>query len=77
MQTQIPQNDNLGPRRLLRRNRAAAYVSLSETKFDQLVTDGRLPKPARVDGCVLWDIRRLDAAVDLLVEPDNDTWAGF
>jgi predicted DNA-binding transcriptional regulator AlpA len=53
-----------GPRRGLRRDDAAAYVGVSPSKFDQLVADGRMPKPKRVDGCVIWDRRRLDAAFD-------------
>jgi hypothetical protein len=35
---------------------------LSSTKFDELVADGRMPKPKRVDGCVIWDRVQLDAA---------------
>lgn len=56
------------PRRGLRREDAAAYVGVSPTKFDALVEDGRMPKPFRIDGCVLWDIRRLDLAFDALSE---------
>lgn len=56
-------------RRALRREDAAGYVGVSPTKFDQLVADGRMPRPFRIDGCVLWDIRKLDAAIDLLSDP--------
>ena len=55
------------PRRALRRADAALYAGVSPTKFDALVADGRLPKAVRVDGCLLWDIRALDAALDRLL----------
>lgn len=53
----------------LRRPEAAAYVGLGETKFDELVKDGRMPPPKRIDGRVVWDRRALDAAFDAL--PDD------
>ena len=64
------------PRRGLRREDAARYVGLSPTKFDALVADGRMPKAKRIDGCVVWDIRKLDAAFDDLPdgEVENDPW---
>lgn len=66
-----------GPRRGLRRPEAAHYVGVGESKFDQMVADGRMPKPFRIDGCVLWDIRRLDLAIDeIAANPaEEDTWA--
>ena len=66
------------PRRGLRRQHAATYVGVSPTKFDQWVKDGRMPKPIRIDGCVIWDIRKLDLAWDALGEDDAvDGWADF
>ncbi len=50
--------------RLLNREQAAAYVSLSPNKFDQLVGDGRMPRPRVIDRRRAWDVRSLDAAVD-------------
>ena len=50
------------PRFALRRAEAAASVGLSVTKFDQLVRDGRMPKPKRIDGAVLWDAESLRMA---------------
>ncbi|HEY1749662.1 MAG TPA: XRE family transcriptional regulator [Caulobacteraceae bacterium] len=56
----------------LRRESAASYVGLGVTKFDQLVADGRMPPPRKVDGCVIWDRAALDAAFDdLPAEPVN------
>jgi predicted DNA-binding transcriptional regulator AlpA len=57
------------PRRGIRRNEAALYVGVSGRKFDQMVRDGWMPKPKRVDGCVLWDLRALDTAFDALDSP--------
>ena len=53
----------------LRRPDAARYVGVGLTKFDELVADGRMPKPKTVDGCVIWDRIRLDDAFDSL--PDQ------
>lgn len=57
------------PRRGLRREEAAAYLGFSARKFDELIADGRMPKPKRIDGVVVWDIHRLDHAFDAL--PDD------
>lgn len=54
------------PRRGLRRDEAAIYIGVSSSKFDQLVQAGTMPRPRRVDGCVIWDIRALDLAFDAL-----------
>jgi predicted DNA-binding transcriptional regulator AlpA len=47
----------------LRRDRAALYVGVSATKFDDLVARGIMPKPRRIDGCVIWLRDSLDAAL--------------
>jgi hypothetical protein len=31
-----------------------------------------MPKPKRIDGCVIWDIRQLDEAFDALDDEAND-----
>lgn len=59
------------PRRGLRRDEAAQYVAISPSKFDQLVADGRMPKPFHIDACTIWDVRDLDAAVDALKDADG------
>ena len=48
------------PRRGLRRVEAAIYVGIEPTKFDEMVHDGRMPRPKRIDGATVWDQRRLD-----------------
>jgi hypothetical protein len=37
-------------------------VGVGSTKFDEMVKDGRMPKPKRVDGRTVWDRIALDAA---------------
>lgn len=61
----------VSPRRGLRREEAARYVGVGASKFDEMVRDGRMPKPKRVDGCVIWDLRRLDLAWDALGGDDE------
>ncbi len=60
------------PRRGLRREEAAAYLGFSARKFDELIADGRMPKPKRIDGVVIWDIHRLDLAFDSLPDDGGD-----
>lgn len=43
------------PRFAMRREEAAASVAVSPTKWDQWVSDGRMPKGVKIDGVVLWD----------------------
>jgi hypothetical protein len=50
------------PPRGLCREEAARWIGVGVTKFDEMVSDGRMPKPKRVDGRVIWDRVRLDAA---------------
>jgi len=52
------------PRRGLSRLEAAIYVGVSVTKFDELVSDGRMPQPKRIDARKVWQIRALDQAFD-------------
>jgi predicted DNA-binding transcriptional regulator AlpA len=54
------------PRRGFSRTEAAIYVGVSPTKFDQMIVDGRMPKPRRIDARRVWDIRELDEAFDAL-----------
>jgi predicted DNA-binding transcriptional regulator AlpA len=56
------------PPRGMDREEAARYVGVGVTKFDQMVADGRMPRPKKVDGRVLWDRLRLEAAFTDLPE---------
>jgi predicted DNA-binding transcriptional regulator AlpA len=63
-QTALP--SQLAPR-LIGREAAAAYVNLSPTVFDRLVSEGRMPKPRQLTPHrKAWDVRELDVAVDNL-----------
>lgn len=48
------------PPRGLSRVQSAAYVGVGSTKFDEMVADGRMPKPKRVDGRTIWDRLEID-----------------
>ncbi len=50
---------------------AATYVGISPTKFDQLVADGKMPKPKQIGGRKVWDVRELDPAFDELGSIDK------
>lgn len=52
------------PPRMLRSDRAAAYLSMSESHFLKLVGQERLPKGKRLGGITFWDRAMLDAFVD-------------
>lgn len=59
------------PWRGMDREQAAAYIGISPSLFDEMVEDGRMPKPKLLNGRVVWDIRRLDLAFDALPEKDG------
>jgi predicted DNA-binding transcriptional regulator AlpA len=56
----------------LSRMAAAAYVGISPTTFDQLVKDGRMPPPKRINSRTVWDIRQLDEAFEALPSDDYE-----
>jgi len=58
------------PKRGCSRVEAAQYVGVGTSKFDELVEDGRMPKPKRIDGRRVWDRHQLDMAFTAL--PDNN-----
>jgi excisionase family DNA binding protein len=57
----------------LHRDEAAQYIGVGLTKFDQMVSDGRMPAPRRIDTRKVWDREALDMAFDALPseEPGN------
>jgi predicted DNA-binding transcriptional regulator AlpA len=63
----IPANDNrpsalpasLAPRGLSRVV-AAEYIGVSPSLFDQLVSDGRMPKPKAINSRRVWDRLKVD-----------------
>lgn len=64
-------------RRGLNRVESAEYIGVSPTKFDGMTGDGRMPKPKKIDGRRVWDVRALDRAFDQLPggdESDHNPW---
>jgi predicted DNA-binding transcriptional regulator AlpA len=61
----------------MRAERAAAYLDMSVSKFKQLVEDGRMPRPVRIDGGVTWDRLELDAAYDEFKDTDLAQFDSF
>jgi hypothetical protein len=58
--------------RLVGREAAAAYLSVCPNKFDQMVRDGRMPRPRRIDARKVWLVPELDGAADNLPVDDED-----
>jgi excisionase family DNA binding protein len=56
------------PPRGMSRDEAARYIGVGNTKFDEMVADGRMPRPKRVDGRVIWDRLKIEAAFTDLPE---------
>lgn len=54
----------------LSRTAAAHYIGVSPSLFDQMVADGRMPSPKRINTRTVWDRLKLDLAFECL--PDGD-----
>jgi predicted DNA-binding transcriptional regulator AlpA len=62
----------------LNRMQAAAYIGVSPALYDEMVKDGRMPKPKQINARIVWDIRAIDMAFDLLPGGDQneaDDWS--
>lgn len=57
----------------LSRTEAARYVGISPTLFDELVKDGRMPGPRRINSRAVWDRAEVDIFFEALPtsEPDS------
>lgn len=63
------------PPRGLCRVQAAAYVGVSPSLFDEMVRDGRMPAPKRINARTVWDIRKLDLAFDAIPgDQEKNPW---
>lgn len=61
----------------LSRIQAAAYIGVSATLFDDMVRDGRMPKPIRINSRTVWDRHKLDEAFAALSDEErkDDPWS--
>lgn len=50
----------------LNRAQAAAYIGVSPSLFDEMISDGRMPAPKRMNSRTVWDRLALDRAFDRL-----------
>lgn len=67
--------DSITPRGLSR-TQAARYIGIGTTLFDDMVRDGRMPQPVRINSRTLWDRYALDAAFDALSDRiERDPWS--
>lgn len=64
----------LPTQRGLNREAAAAYIGISASLFDELVRDGRMPAPKRINARTVWDRAKLDLAFDAL--PGDEGFLG-
>jgi predicted DNA-binding transcriptional regulator AlpA len=68
---------SLAPRGLSRMQ-AAAYIGVSPSLFDEMVKDGRMPQPMRINARAVWDRVKLDEAFAALSDGgsdgSNDPW---
>ena len=63
------------PKRGLSRAEAAHYVGVGTSKFDEMVRDGRMPQPIKIDRRVIWDCRKLDVSFEeLSSDGDPNPW---
>ena len=60
----------------LHREQAARYIGVGASKFDEMVEDGRMPKPKRIDARKVWDRAALDNAFEALPDDgaDKNPW---
>lgn len=57
------------------REEAAAFVGVSASLFDEMVDDGRMPGPKRINGRVVWSVRKLTLAFEALPDADGgNSW---
>jgi len=60
------------PPRGLSREDAARYVGVGSTLFDEMVADGRMPRPKVINSRAIWDRVALDIAFTSLPSKGSD-----
>jgi predicted DNA-binding transcriptional regulator AlpA len=50
------------------REEAAEYIGVSATLFDDMVEDGRMPKPKAINARRVWSRKKIEQAFDALPE---------
>lgn len=55
----------------LSRAQSAAFICVGTTKFDEMVKDGRMPAPKRVDGRNIWNRHELEEGFTALPTVDS------
>ena len=60
----------------LSRAEAAEYIGVGVTLFDQMVADGRMPRPKLINSRKVWQRQRLDEAFAELPEEGQDEESG-
>jgi predicted DNA-binding transcriptional regulator AlpA len=59
----------------LSRVQSAAYIGVSPALFDELVGDGRMPQPKKINSRVVWDRKQLDESFEALPDrEDRNPW---
>ena len=64
----VPPQDRLGMSRV----EAAEYVGVSPSLFDEMVKDGRMPRPKLINSRKVWHRQRLEKAFAELPEEGQD-----
>lgn len=73
MRRSVTLPNSLAPRGLSR-EQAAQYLGISATKFDEMVGDGRMPQPKRIDARAVWDRLALDTSFEALPDTRSNPW---
>jgi predicted DNA-binding transcriptional regulator AlpA len=64
----------------LSREIAASFIGVSPSKFDEMVKDGRMPKPKRIDTRRVWSRTAVEKAFGRLPgdeDDQDDEWEAF
>ncbi len=56
----------------LSREVAAAFIDVSPSKFDEMVRDGRMPKPKQIDARRVWSRGAIEKSFAALPGGDDD-----